>query len=184
MIDFQPLREAELALLHGWRQREHVARWWGEPPSLQEVRDEYLPAIRGEEPTEAYLILREGLPIGFIQTYRLADWSAFWPEVDEPGAAGMDLFIGEPELIGQGLGPRIIRAFVERVVFARPEIVSCWADPDARNRRSVRAFQKAGFQVIRDVWSEDAHATERLVRIGREEAQRSSPEPASGKSSS
>ncbi|HET7035499.1 MAG TPA: GNAT family N-acetyltransferase [Thermomicrobiaceae bacterium] len=183
MIDFQPLGEDDLPRLHGWLGREHVARWWGEPPDMQKVRDEYLPMIRGEEATEGYLIRLDGRPIGFIQTYRVADWPSFWPEVDEMDAAGMDLLIGEPELIGQGHGPRIIRAFVETVVFARPGVRACWADPDARNRRSVRAFEKAGFRVMRDVWAEDAQATERLVRLGRDELQASDLDGSRGSSS-
>ena len=168
-ITFRSLAEDDLPLLHDWRQREHVARWWGAPPSYDSVRDEYLPVIHGEEPTDGYLILLDGRPIGFIQTYLLADWRSYWPEVEEAGAAGLDLFIGEPELTGQGLGPRVIRAFVESVVFARPEVRSCWADPEAINQRSVRAFEKAGFTVMGDLWDDKEQKTERVVRLGREE---------------
>ena len=183
MIDFQPLGEDDLPLLHGWLQREHVARWWGVPPEMQKVRDHYLPMIRGEEQTDGYLIRLHGRPIGFIQTYRIADWQDTWPEVDEPGAAGMDLLIGEPDLIGHGLGPCVIRTFVETIVFAPPDVRVCWADPDARNQRSVRAFEKAGFRAIRDVWAEDAQTTERLVRRERDELQPSDSAGPRGSSS-
>ena len=169
MIGFRRLTEDDLDRLHGWLRREHVARWWGTPPSYEQVREQYLPMIRGEEPTDGYLILLDEQPIGFIQTYPLADWRSYWPNVDEADAAGMDLLIGEPGMIGQGLGPRVIRAFVDRIVFARPEVRACWADPDADNRRSVRAFEKAGFTVVGDFWDAGEQKTERLVRRSRDE---------------
>ena len=167
-IGFRPLREEDLPLLHAWLQLEHVSRWWGPPPTFEAVAREYLPSIHSEEPSHGYLMLLDGRPAGYIQTYLLTDWAAEWPEVEELAAAGMDLFIGDPHLLGQGLGPAVIRAFLSTIVFARPEVRSCWADPDARNTRSVRAFEKAGFRVMRDVWAEDAQTTERLVRIDRE----------------
>jgi RimJ/RimL family protein N-acetyltransferase len=61
------------------------------------------------------------------------------------------------------------------VVFADPTTLACWADPNVENRRSWRAFEKAGFRVIRDVWAEDTRVTERLVRLGRAELSRGTP---------
>ena len=170
-LSFRPLTADDLPQLHEWLGRPHVARWWGPQPALDEVRQKYLRTINGEEPTDVYLIVLDGREVGLIQTYRIADWPDFWPEPEthEPGAAGMDLFIAEEGLLGRGLGPRVIHTFVAAVVFADPAVLACWADPDAGNRRSVRAFEKAGFRAIRDVWAEDAQTTERLVRLGRDE---------------
>ena len=66
------------------------------------------------------------------------------------GVAGVDLFIGEETLIGQGLGTEIIRRFVEEIVFASPATTGCVAGPDARNAASVRAFEKAGFHIVKE----------------------------------
>lgn len=171
VISFRPLEHADLPLLREWLGREHVARWWGPPPTLEAVAREYGPAISGAEPTRLYVILLDGRAAGLIQTYRLDDWRETWaePETREPGAAGMDLFLAEESLLGRGLGPRVIRRFVAAIVFADPAIRSCWADPAVANRRSWRAFEQAGFQAIRDVWAPDAGKTERLVRLGRDE---------------
>ena len=95
-----------------------------------------------------FVIVLEGRDAGFVQTYRVADYPESWPFDVGAEAAGMDLAIGEPDLVGRGLGPRVIGAFVDEVVFSDPAVAACVADPDARNRRSVRAFEKAGFAVV------------------------------------
>jgi aminoglycoside 6'-N-acetyltransferase len=85
------------------------------------------------------------------------------------GVAGVDLLIGEADLTGRGLGPRIFADFVERVTFARPETLACIAAVDQENRRSWRAFEKAGFAYVRDV--EEDGRPHRLMRLDRGYAQ-------------
>jgi len=72
-IAFRSLTASDLPLLHDWLQREHIRRWWTDRETYEEVVQRYLPAIEGSEPTDLYLILSEGQPVGFIQTYRVSD---------------------------------------------------------------------------------------------------------------
>ena len=60
--------------------------------------------------------------------------------------AGIDLFIGEVDHVGRGIGPLVISAFARDVVFGLHGVDVCVASPDPRNRRSLRAFEKAGFE--------------------------------------
>ena len=82
-----------------------------------------------------------------------------------PGVAGVDLFVGEPELIGRGVGPRILAEFVREVVFADPATHAVVATVEEPNRRSWRAFEKAGFRHVRDV--EEDGLPHRLMRFDR-----------------
>jgi len=149
-IGFRPLTADELPLLYEWLQREHIQRWWTDRETYDEVVQHYLPAIEGGEPTDLYLILLDGLPVGFIQTYRVADYPEYRDLVAvEEGVAGVDLFVAEPELTGRGFGSEALRRFVAEIVFSDPEIHACVADPDAENIASLRAFEKAGFRVVR-----------------------------------
>ena len=149
-IGFRPLTADELPLLYEWLQREHIQRWWTDRETYDEVVQHYLPAIEGGEPTDLYLILLDGLPVGFIQTYRVADYQEYRDLVAvEEGVAGVDLFVAEPELTGRGFGSEALRRFVADIVFSDPEIHACVADPDAENIASLRAFEKAGFRVVR-----------------------------------
>jgi aminoglycoside 6'-N-acetyltransferase len=89
-------------------------------------------------------------------------------EVGE-GVARVDLLIGEADLTGRGLGPRVLADLVERVVFAQPEALACVAAVDEENQRPWRAFEKAGFTYVRDI--EEEGRPHRLMRLDRGYAQ-------------
>jgi aminoglycoside 6'-N-acetyltransferase len=60
-----------------WLRCEHVRRWWDEHESYESVVDHYLPAIEGRKPSDLYLILLDDRPVGFIQSYLVADYPDF-----------------------------------------------------------------------------------------------------------
>jgi aminoglycoside 6'-N-acetyltransferase len=116
------------------------------------------------------VILENGRSVGLIQTYRVADHSEWGDLVGaEPEAAGVDLFVGEPDAVGRGLGPEVLRAFARTVVFSGPETTAVVATVEEANHRSWRAFEKAGFRHVRDV-KEDG-LPHRLMRLERRYAQ-------------
>jgi aminoglycoside 6'-N-acetyltransferase len=160
VIEFRPLTADDLALVEEWLGREHVARWWHKP--AEESIAEYRAALEGRDPTDLYAVELGGRPIGMLQTYLVSDYPE-WNEIVQvgPGVAGLDILIGEEELIGQGLGPRILTAFVRDLVSA-PSVVATVEEP---NRRSWRAFEKAGFRHVRDV--EEDGLPHRLMRYDR-----------------
>jgi aminoglycoside 6'-N-acetyltransferase len=164
MIGFRPLAESDLALVETWLRREHVARWWRD--DVGEALAEFRAGIAGTDPAEYHLIVVEGEPVGLIQTYFASDHPD-WDAVVRvgPGVAGVDLFIGEPELVGRGLGPRILAEFARNVVFAAPGTHAVVATVEEPNRRSWRAFEKAGFRHVRDV--EEGGLPHRLMRLDR-----------------
>jgi RimJ/RimL family protein N-acetyltransferase len=166
-VSFRPLRREDVPLVHAWRQRAHVRRWWSSVETLEDAERKYLPRIEGREPTDVYLIVADDRPIGMIQTYMVDDYPSGWPIELEPGVAGVDLFIGEPELIGRGLGTEVIQAFVREIVFANPEATACVADPDVRNLASIRAFEKAGFLPLAIVQVPGEEAPQQLLRVAR-----------------
>jgi RimJ/RimL family protein N-acetyltransferase len=168
-IGFRPLTAGDLRLLYEWLQREHVQRWWSDRETYDEVVQHYLPAIEGSKPTNLYLILLDDQPAGFIQTYRVSDYPEYRELVAvEEGVAGVDLFVAELEQTGRGLGSKVLSRFVADIVFSDPEIHACVADPDAENLASLRAFEKAGFRVVRRFVDPDDHdRLHALVRLDR-----------------
>lgn len=145
----RPLRREELHLLVRWLSMPHVDAWWHEPLDADGVLAKYGPRIDGREPVHMLLIEHGGRPIGWMQWYRWRDYAQHAGRLGaEPEAAGLDLAIGEPDLLGRGLGPRAIRELLGRIVFADPAITACVSDPEERNTRSVRAFEKAGFAAV------------------------------------
>jgi RimJ/RimL family protein N-acetyltransferase len=135
VIAFRPLEQDDLSLLREWLGREHVALWWREP-----IERELAYELEGR-----YVILVDGREAGLIQTYD----------------GEVDLLIGEEDLVGRGLGPEILSKFVAEIV----ETDFAFALVEEGNRRSWRAFEKAGFRHAGDV--EEDGLPHRLMRRDR-----------------
>ncbi|MEP6909598.1 MAG: GNAT family N-acetyltransferase [Actinomycetota bacterium] len=167
-LRFRRMEAGDLPLLHEWLRRPHVQRWWRDRDTYEEVVEHYLPSIEGDDPTDLYFALLDGKPIGFVQTYLVSDYPEYAALVGVgEGVAGVDLFVGDARLTGQGIGSEILRRFVDEVVFAVPTTTSCVADPDAKNVASLRAFEKAGFVVVKEFVDPEDGQVHALVRRDR-----------------
>ena len=160
-ISFRPLGKEDLPLLASWLARPHVRRWWREPADPAVVEAAYLPLIDGSDHTEAFLALRSGQPVGYMQRYRLDD-NPEWQEAislalhegrdtsDGPDAAlingvGIDYLIGDETLTGQGLGRMMISDFVDDTWRRYPDTATITVAVQQDNRPSWRALEGAGF---------------------------------------
>jgi aminoglycoside 6'-N-acetyltransferase len=141
------MNEADLAVVSTWIARPHVARWWQEDASLAAVRARYLPAIRGDEPTQMLIAEHDGAPIGFAQWYGWDDE----PDAPEYGAlageVGIDYAIGEAAACGRGVGTVLVAALVALVRAQRPG-ASVLTGPEQSNVASCRVLEKNGFHLV------------------------------------
>jgi len=162
------MEPADLRLVHEWLQRPHVKCWWKDRETYEEVVEHYVPSIEGADPTDLYLALLDEQPVSFVQTYLVSDYPDYAALIGVgEGVAGVDLLIGDEELTGQGIGTEILRRFVEEVVFAPPTTMGCVADPDVLNVASIRAFEKAGFRVVKEFVDPEDGELHALVRRDR-----------------
>jgi aminoglycoside 6'-N-acetyltransferase len=175
ILSFRELGRSDLPLLQKWLAAPHVAVWWNERFDLTSLEAKYGPSIDGSEPIHVYLIQSEGVPIGWIQWYRWRDFPKHAIQVGaDPMSARIDLAIGEIELTGRGLGPAVIREFGTNYIFTNGDVGAIVADPSARNKRSVRAFRKAGFNIVDTVQLVDEAFERHIVRWDRGELEMSS----------
>ena len=158
-----------------WLLEPHVSRWWADPPRETYPDDElekYRRRVRGadDDPTQIFFIRHQGRPIGFIQCYRIDDYDEYGKALAlDVTAAGIDLFIGEPDLVGKGHGPALIRAFLRDVVFKTYDVAECVIGPSIKNVSAIRAYEKAGFRFFKDAVVPDEPDPEHLMRIRRGE---------------
>jgi aminoglycoside 6'-N-acetyltransferase len=149
-VRFRPLARADFGLLSRWLAEPHVHEWWREEHEPAAVESRYGPAVDGVDPTEVFVVERDGQPIGLIQRYRLADnpeWQRVLAVAPTPGdAASIDYLIGDEALIGRGLGGEIIERFVGDTWKRFPDVPAIVVSVQQENRRSWRALEKAGFQ--------------------------------------
>ena len=147
VIDFRPLTPADLPMLHEWLQRPHVAAWWQPTPTLEELAEEHAPAFAGVAYHAPYVVLLDGAPAGYVQSYDAVASHAdgWWLDEHDPGVRGIDQFIADESLLGRGLGSCMVRRFVE-LLFRDPAVTRIQTDPDPRNARAIRCYEKAGFR--------------------------------------
>ncbi len=140
---FRPMTPADLPLIRRWVTEPHVREWWGDPT-------EQYALVSGDldEPAmDQYVVSTDGTDFGYIQCYDLTAWNSGFGTHPE-GTRGIDLFIGEPDMIEQGHGSAFIRAFADARL----------ASPDPANHRAVRAYEKAGFTKVGMVDTPDGPA--------------------------
>jgi RimJ/RimL family protein N-acetyltransferase len=152
-IAFRRLTDDDVPLMHRWLNQTAIKRWWDDSTAtLEQVRDYYGPAIRGDEPTQPFVIELDGRPVGYIQSYRPEDWPDYWGrQALPPNVAGIDLFIGEDDARHRGFGPLILDAFIAELAAAGPSIAAVMVDPDPANLAAIRAYEKAGFFRLREI---------------------------------
>ncbi|MGB9492857.1 MAG: GNAT family N-acetyltransferase [Terriglobales bacterium] len=149
---FRLLARSDFPLLQKWLSAPHVVAWWGDPLDFAAVNEKYARVVDGTEPTHVFVIEHGGQAVGWIQWYLWSDYPEHALQLGaEPISAGVDLAIGEPEMTGQGLGPVAIHEFLRQIVFAGTRVDTVIADPAEANLRSLHAFEKVGFTVMRKV---------------------------------
>ena len=135
---------------------------------LDDVARKYAKRIAGEEPTRSFVIECDGQPIGYIQTYRIADYAEYAEHLAASGnAAGVDLFIGDAKQIGRGIGSRALAEFLRTIVFVDDSTDECIIGPEPGTLRAIRSYQKAGFRYWKTVQIPNERAPEYLMRITR-----------------
>jgi aminoglycoside 6'-N-acetyltransferase len=141
LAPFDPSRD--LPILAVWLRHPHVARWWGDP-------EQALAAARQHPVAMEALIELDAQPVGYLCWQR--------PPQEELAAAGLsdlpkglvdvDILIGEPDALGQGVGPEALTQLLAMLRADGVRIVGLAAD--TANLRALKAYTKAGFRPFRD----------------------------------
>lgn len=143
-IRFLPFQELHLPLLRQWLNQEHIKDHWQETEDDDKLKAKFLIELpkRG---VSAFIIDYDDKKIGFIQYYEACKVGGGWWPKERAGVFGMDLMIGIEDLLGQGLGPKIVNHFFKFVREREPMLTSMIIDPDPGNQKAIRAFEKSGF---------------------------------------
>ena len=154
--------DSDYGLMVEWRNRPHVWRWW-DPDlparTLESIKEEYRPDIVPGSPSTVCIIEFEGRPVGFIQFYK---WASYGGEATEVGipfddrSYGLDIFIGEPDRVGLGIGTRVVR-LVSDYFLAEIGASSVALTTDLDNHVAQRCYEKAGFEKVREVLDTDTY---------------------------
>lgn len=152
-IGFRRLTTDDFPLLRGWLERPYVARWWHHETEPAAIERDFGPAARGEEPAEDLLALLGDRPFGLVQRCRLADYPDYRDEIaaitDVPSEAlTIDYLIGEPDLVGRGLGTKMLTAVIRRSWRDHPAAEAIIVPVAAANTASWRVLTAAGLRRV------------------------------------
>ncbi len=152
------LEVADLPQLCVWRSDPRVLEFYGGRDTcldLGAARDKFLPRISGESHIRPCLLQLDGQALGYLQYYEVRDPQEY-ELADAEDTWAIDLFIGEPDLWGQGLGSRALIAVVE-ALFSEHGARRVVIDPQVTNNRAQRAYEKAGFQKVKVLKEHELH---------------------------
>jgi aminoglycoside 6'-N-acetyltransferase len=146
-LTLRNLSRGDIPLLVEWRAHPDVHEWYGGGPRTTDHFERRY--FAENDPIERCIVILEGRPIGYLQFYEYTDdWRpAIGLGADEE-AWGIDLFIGETELHGRGIGSRLVAAVAAWLAVQRgaSRVV---VDPHVKNERAIRAYRRAGFRKVR-----------------------------------
>ena len=155
VVTLRAMGRGDLRDVTRWRASEHVRRWWvgGGEPTLEAISAHYGPAIDGMAPTRMWVVEANGRSVGFCQDYRIRDHPEFAALVPDPAAVGVDYAVGEPSLVGRGLGTVMLWAWLLSARRRYADVTTFFAAPDHRNAASLRVLAKLGF--VEGTWFDE-----------------------------
>ena len=109
MIAFIPFEGSHIPHMRKWLCGGEALRWYGDDAKTEEaLRCKYL-IEKPRGGTHSFVVAYEGQLIGHIQYYRAIDYPEWCSLVSgQPHDYGLDLFIGRGDLIGRGVGTRLV----------------------------------------------------------------------------
>lgn len=136
--------DRDLGRLHAWFNSEHVLPYWEQDDPLPQVHDTI--EARASNPDQT-------LYIGYLDHTPMSYWESYWAARDrigeyydaEPADQGIHLLIGPPEYLGEGYGAPLVAAMTA-FQFQHHETRRIVTEPDVRNERAIRVFEKCGFE--------------------------------------
>ena len=89
----------------------------------------------------------------------------YWGDC-ERNLRAIDIWIGEPDCLGQGLGTQMMTQAIERC-FAAPEVTAILIDPLETNTDAQRFYRRLGFEEVGPRrFGDDDCTVMRLTRAG------------------
>ncbi|WP_025662108.1 GNAT family N-acetyltransferase [Rhizobium sp. IBUN] len=127
----------DLPLLRAWQSNPHVREWWD--------ADEPYDATDLADPRVArWIVSIADRPFAFMQDYTVHGWQDHHFAKLPKGSRGIDQYIGNPEMIGVGLGSAFIGARMRTLFDAGVPVVA--TDPHPANERAIAVYKKLGFE--------------------------------------
>lgn len=156
-LSIEPLSSEHFSKMHKWFNHPHVQQFYSLKSWTEEETNKKLtPYLNSTSSIKGFIVLMNNNPIAYLQYCALAYNP--WPDQDFSdevvlNGVGIDFLIGEPDLVGQGLGSNIIEYFLKEIIW--PHYQYCIADPDIKNIASIKTLEKCDFVIHKKIKTTD-----------------------------
>lgn len=141
---FKQFEKTDLQYVEPWLQTPEVISWYPDPEYIEDLEDHL-----DDDRVRMQIILHESEAFAYIHDYDIHGWADHHLSFLPKGSRGLDTFIGNPDMIGCGHGSAYIDLLV-RELFSSG-VPALGIDPHPNNGKAIRAYEKAGFQKIKQV---------------------------------
>lgn len=164
-ITIRPMKNHihDYQLMEKWRSDEKVLQFYGgrdDSYDLEKVIETYQPRILGKEAMIPCIFLYQNLEIGYLQYYDLNKLSENIKQMycleNTNNVYGIDLFIGETQYWNQGIGTKVLLSAIN-YLFNRLKAARIVIDPNVKNFRAIRCYEKCGFVKVKLLSGHDFH---------------------------
>jgi aminoglycoside 6'-N-acetyltransferase len=142
-VRLRPARADDAETLRRWDERPHVRESTGDD-DLADWDEE----LAGDPSWRDWWMAEEdGRPVGIVQIIDpAAEPTRYWGDIGE-GHRAIDIWIGETDALGRGIGTVMMRFALARC-FAAPDVHTVVIDPLERNVRARRFYERLGFEPV------------------------------------
>ncbi|ASN06407.1 GNAT family N-acetyltransferase [Virgibacillus necropolis] len=159
-IRVRHLQSDDKQLLVKWLSTPSVLEYYegrDNPFDLEKVNKDFYSLDNG---VSKFLVLYEGINIGYIQYYQVNDKTSSINDYSEDETNfGIDQFIGETEYWNKGIGTLLVSSMVEYLV-EQKQAERVVMDPQVTNVRALKCYEKCGFKKVRILPKREFHEGE------------------------
>lgn len=134
---FRRATAGDLGLLAGWHAQPHVRKWW-------EAGDPYDDAELADPRVARWIVHHAGRPFAFMQDYAVHGWDDHHFAGLPAASRGIDQFIGDPAMVGQGHGTAFIGIRMQTLFAQGAPVIA--TDPHPDNARAIAVYARLGFK--------------------------------------
>ena len=157
-IRIRDFSESDFPLMLKWLTDDRVLEFY-EGRDVRFTMETLAEHYREELPDGFRVIIEyKGQPVGYGQVYQLS--GDMFEEYDYPDTGRVvyatDQFIGEPDLWSRGIGSSFLN-MMAKYLKEQESAERIVLDPHKNNPRAIRAYEKAGFRILRSLPEHELH---------------------------
>ncbi|ACK64668.1 GCN5-related N-acetyltransferase [Rippkaea orientalis PCC 8801] len=142
-VDLVPFcQEEDSDRIQFWLNTAHVKKWWINP-------DNHFKNILNHPSSDHGIIIADGIKVGYLrwQKVDMLELASVGITTIPEGSIDIDIFIGEKDYIGCGIGSRILKQLVNQLA-QDTTIPLIGMATSVDNFIAIKAYQKVGFRCL------------------------------------